>query len=72
MLTAASFIRALLLGTRVNGMVYTLEMVLVWFYFRTYPGDARMAKVAVAFAFLNDTIATVGFCAGVCVPCEPV
>lgn len=53
------FARGLLAGTWVNSMLFVLEALQVYRYFKTYTKDARYFRVVVALLFSNDIICTV-------------
>ncbi|KAJ7052907.1 hypothetical protein C8F01DRAFT_1375693 [Mycena amicta] len=56
---------ALLIGTWVNSLLYSVELIQVIYYFRSFPNDDWRVKVLVLTTWLIDTVAAVGNYAGV-------
>ncbi|KAE9397919.1 hypothetical protein BT96DRAFT_921124 [Gymnopus androsaceus JB14] len=51
---------ALLIGTYANSLLYMVEILQVYRYYRSYPGDHVVLKGVVLLAFLIDTLSTLG------------
>ncbi|KAI0668861.1 hypothetical protein C8Q78DRAFT_1070939 [Trametes maxima] len=56
-------IGALLIGSWFNCMLYMVEIIQTWNYYRTFPRDRIVLKFAVALSFVVDTLATADNCA---------
>ncbi|KAK7451307.1 hypothetical protein VKT23_012649 [Stygiomarasmius scandens] len=49
---------SILIGAWINVMLYTMEIIQVYRYFRDYPADKRISKLTVISVILTDTICT--------------